>query len=124
MTDRYERRCRLVRVVDGDTLDVVADLGFGLTFAQRVRLFGVDTAELNSTEPPDRVKGKLAKDFAEAWGTSKAYDAEDWAWPLIIRTIKDRRDKYGRLLARIWADDGSELGQALLDVGLARIYIP
>ncbi len=117
-TDRYERRARPILVVDGDTLDVTFDLGFGIRHDRRVRLLGVDTPELRSSDPAERAAAEVARLFVREW--------LDWSslWPLVVRTRQDRADKYGRLLARVWRSDGAELGRDLVDAGHARVYLP
>ena len=60
----YWYRARCLRVVDGDTIDVLTDLGFRIGWDQRIRLYGIDTYELND---PDTAKRALA---VEGKGTS------------------------------------------------------
>lgn len=122
LIDRYARKARVERIIDGDTVDVEIDLGFDLVFRQRLRLFGVDTPELRGEE---RSRGIAARKFVVAWMDSADFLATqestptDADWPLVIRTIKDQRGKYGRLLARLYRGDGEELCQKLLDTGNA-----
>lgn len=93
----YEYRCELDRVVDGDTVDVVIDLGFSLKFKQRIRLIGVDTPEMRSSDPVERQAAKAATKFVEEW-----FAARD---DLIIRTKLDKRGKYGRVLGEIYGHE-------------------
>jgi micrococcal nuclease len=100
----------LVRVLDGDTIDIDLDLGFSLTLRQRIRLKGLDAPEL--TRPTERAAGEAAKAFVQAWleppGT------------IYIETTKD--DKYGRMLGDFIREGQPSLCNALLAAGLARPY--
>lgn len=93
------------KVVDGDTLDLQVDLGFGVFTRQRVRLLGINAAEHNTPE------GKKAIAFVQTW-------VVEHGPAFTVRTSKDKKEKYGRYLATILSDTG-ELGQALVDAGLA-----
>ena len=78
----------VVRVVDGDTVDVVVDLGLGVSKAERVRLVGVfapERGETGSKETAERLAAALRCPVAGG---------------LTLRTTQDSRDKYGRLLGR------------------------
>jgi endonuclease YncB( thermonuclease family) len=86
----------LVRVVDGDTVDLVIDLGFDTFRHERFRLYGVDAPQVNTA------KGKEAKAWLE--------DAIRPPEPIYVQTIqlstKAKRDKYGRFLAVLYDDLG------------------
>jgi len=76
----------VVRVVDGDTVDVSVDLGLGVTKAERVRLVGVYAAELHESG------GDAAREYLVLALRCPAGSV------LTLRTDHDSRDKYGRLL--------------------------
>ena len=58
----YEYKCKVVRVVDGDTVDVDIDLGFGVWLhKERVRIIGMDTPESRTRDKEEKVKGLAAK---------------------------------------------------------------
>ena len=60
----YEYKCKMVKVVDGDTVDVDIDLGFGVWMRdQRIRLYGIDTPESRTSDDKEKVYGLAAKDF-------------------------------------------------------------
>ena len=87
----FEYSCRIVRVVDGDTVDVDIDLGFDLWLKkQRIRLYGVDTPESRTRDLEEKKYGLAAKDFVEKHlpvGSKQT-----------LRTKLDDRGKFGRIL--------------------------
>lgn len=100
-------------IVDGDTVDVVIDLGFSMTTKQRVRLSGIDAPETNSVDLLERQLALEAKKFVTEWFAT--------ARNIHIATIKD--DKYGRMLAVFHADGNTEsLNDCLVRLGYAWAY--
>ena len=61
----YEYKCEVTRVVDGDTIDVILDLGFEILHKARVRLFGIDTPESRTRDKDEKVRGKMASKFLQ-----------------------------------------------------------
>jgi len=107
----YEYKCKLVRVVDGDTIDVDVDLGFGVWMQkQRIRMYGIDTPESRTSDDVEKVYGNAAKDFLVQWTNSG---------DLTLKTFKDGKGKYGRILGEIWYGDESgndhNINQLLID---------
>ena len=87
----FEYSCRIVRVVDGDTVDVDIDLGFDLWLKkQRIRLYGVDTPESRTRDLEEKKYGFAAKDFVEKY---LPVDSKQ-----TLRTRLDDRGKFGRIL--------------------------
>ena len=117
----FTYKCTIERIVDGDTYDIVLDLGFAIYVKERVRLEGVDTPEIfgrNATP-----EGQVAKQFVEDWVAEKV----DLPGYFVYRSIKyNAKDKYGRALGSMeWiGDDGttSVLSEELLNAGLAELY--
>ena len=109
----YEYRCEITRVVDGDTVDAIIDLGFDVSYKSRVRLYGIDTPESRTRDLDEKARGKLAGKFLS--------DAILHADNLIIQTKLDKKGKFGRVLGVIVADD-VDLNQALIDNHLAVAY--
>ena len=87
----YEYSCRIVRVVDGDTVDIDIDLGFDVWLKkQRIRLYGVDTPESRTRDLEEKKYGLAAKKFVEKHlplGSKQT-----------LRTRLDDRGKFGRIL--------------------------
>ena len=63
----YEYNCKVKRVVDGDTVDVLIDLGFDIAYASRVRLYGIDTPESRTRDKDEKARGLISKDFLKSW---------------------------------------------------------
>jgi micrococcal nuclease len=99
-------RAEIERWVDGDTVDVAADLGFYITVRVRLRLYGVNTPE----------RGQAGYNEARAVAEVLA----PVGTTVIIKTYKEP-DKYGRFLAQVWAQDSS-VADALIVRGMGRPY--
>lgn len=110
----YEYDAKLVKVVDGDTLDLEVDLGFNIRHEIRVRLLGVDTPETYGVkkESEEYQAGIKAKERVEELCTGK---------DLTVFTYKDKTGKYGRYLAQIVVDN-INVGEQLIEEGLATVY--
>lgn len=113
--DRFHRNAILVRVVDGDTLDVEIDLGWSMKLKERLRLEGVNTPEVRGNAERDAgkwVKRKVEKILKKGTAliiTSMAYDRTG-----------NVRGKYGRTLAVVYnAKEGVCLNAYLLEKKLA-----
>lgn len=108
----YEYRARAVDVVDGDTIDVIVDLGFHITREIRLRLKRVDTHETYGVDhdSDEYRRGARETEFVEDW----LPDGDEGDWPLVVRTNK--RGKYGRYLAEVERrPDGAVLNDDLLE---------
>jgi micrococcal nuclease len=105
---------KINRVIDGDTVDLDIDLGFGLTITQRVRLLHIDAAEVRTKDLEEKERGLAAKDWLE-----KELSREgDW----IINTTKD--DKYGRILGELYlVGDPVTVNEKMINEGIAEVYI-
>jgi micrococcal nuclease len=88
-------------VVDGDTIDVVIDLGFDILFASRVRLAGIDTPESRTTDKAEKALGLEAKEYLK----KQLKDVKS----VVIRTEKmNSSEKYGRILGWVYVNGESE----------------
>lgn len=112
----YHYKAKVVKIVDGDTIDIQIQLGFHITVEKRVRLFGVNTPETYGVKKTSEEyqAGMKAKEFVEHFLAGKE---------CLVRTYLDKHGeskhgKYGRLLAEIFVSDIS-LNEKLLSEGLA-----
>jgi len=110
----YEYKVKeVVKVVDGDTIDVIIDLGFDLSKKERVRLAGIDTPESRTRDLDEKKLGLEAKEYL----STNLSNAKQ----LMISTEKD--GKYGRMLGTIHMnDDIVSLNQQMIDKGYAWEY--
>lgn len=91
----YEYRCEVVKIIDGDTVDVDIDLGFGVWMRnERVRLYGIDTPESRTRDPEEKKYGLAAKEFL----TNMLNDPKG----IVLKTHKDAEGKFGRILGELW----------------------
>ena len=110
----YEYACKVERVVDGDTVDVVLDLGFNILHKCRVRLYGIDTPESRTRNLDEKARGKMAGAFLK--------NAIDTGEKVVIQTkLKDSRGKFGRVLGNIIVD-GININQLMIDNHHAAAY--
>jgi len=107
----YKYKARLVRVVDGDTIDCILDLGFDVSIKERVRLKGLDTPEIRTKDLNEKRLGLEAKKFVEDMFQDKGND-------VIIET-EYRRGKYGRTIGTITFQDDTVLNEMLITEGHA-----
>lgn len=106
---RYHNRTfQTARVVDGDTLDIAAADGDMAT--TRIRLIGVDTPETQHPTVGPMYYGQEATDFAKRL-------AEGRQVTVLLDTVSDERDRYGRLLAYVVLPDGRVLNDTLIKEG-------
>ena len=113
----YEYKAVLKRVVDGDTLDLVIDMGFKITTAQRIRLKGINTPETwhRKKDSEEYKKGMEAKNFV-------VKRLEENGDKMTIRTDK-HPGVYGRYIAEIILDDSDiSLNEELLQKGYAVVW--
>ena len=110
----YEYKAKLVRVIDGDTISLDVDLGFYTSRTETFRLYGVDTKELHDKIPEGKVLAIQAREYVKNQLADK---------PLIVKTLKDKEDKYGRMLALVFIEgDDESLNNKLVTLGLAVPY--
>ena len=104
-------------VVDGDTIDVVIDLGFDILFSSRVRLAGIDTPESRTTNKAEKALGIEAKEYLK----KHLKDAKS----VVIRTEKmDSSEKYGRILGWVYVNGESEsVNNKMINDGYAWGYL-
>ena len=110
----YEYRCKVSRVVDGDTVDVDIDLGFGVWLhKERVRIIGIDTPESRTRDKVEKRFGLLAKEFVEDF-----FKIGD----VILTTKKyDAKGKFGRILGDFKCN-GRTLSKVMIEMHHAVEY--
>jgi len=114
----YEYRIKKVlKVVDGDTIDVDIDLGFNISYTQRVRLAGIDTPESRTKDAKEKALGLEVKD--------KLKKSIDSAKTVVVKTeLPDSSEKYGRILGWVYLDgDTRSLNEQLIEEGYAWGYM-
>ena len=104
---------KINRVIDGDTVDVDIDLGFGITISHRVRLKDIDAAETRTKDLEEKAEGIKARLWLEKELSRKG----EW----IIDTTKE--DKYGRILGTLYlVGDPVTVNERMLNEGIAKPY--
>ena len=92
----YEYNCKIKRVVDGDTVDVIIDLGFDIFYKSRVRLYGIDTPESRTRNKDEKARGLMSKQYLIN---------ELEKGQVVIKTHKDKKGKFGRVLGEMYVAD-------------------
>ena len=105
----YRYPIKLIKVVDGDTVDVEIDLGFNISFRERVRLYGINAYELREEKGPE------AKQFVQGWfsnGDKFVMESHEY----------NARGKYGRILGTFYRDsEEPSLNKLLVENELAKV---
>ena len=113
-------KCTILRVVDGDTVDVDIDLGFGVWMRkERIRVLGIDTPESRTRDKVEKTYGILAKNFVKDYlpvGSTQT-----------LQTEKDGTGKFGRILGKFLVydhqtDSQMHLGDIMIREHLAVKY--
>lgn len=118
--NRFWYGAKVLKVIDGDTVDLSIDLGFKIHHEIRVRLFGVNTPESRTKDLQEKALGLKAKQFTQDWLTN-----HQWVF---VNTIPDKDDKYGRILAKIYSSENINdpktacLNTDIIQSGYAREY--
>jgi micrococcal nuclease len=114
----YEYRVKnITKIVDGDTIDVDIDLGFNISYSQRVRLAGIDTPESRTGDKFEKSLGLESKEYLK-------YKLKD-AKLIVIKTEKpDSSEKYGRILGWLYIDgDTVSINDHMIEDGYAWGYL-
>jgi len=118
--EKYIYRAKLDRVVDGDTVDALIDVGFDIWFKKRIRFVGIDTWESRTRNLEEKKKGLAAKartkQLLEEVSNKRGY----------FRLKSHGLGKYGRVLGELFIMDGSgkqiSINETLISEGHAYIY--
>lgn len=113
--DPFLYKCVIQRIVDGDTVDIDIDLGFGIWLRkERVRVAGIDT-------PEKRTRDKIEKMFGLA-ATAKAHKLIPEGSECIVRTRRDKAGKYGRTMGDFVMTDGRLYTEVMIETHHAVPY--
>ena len=115
----YEYKCKIVKIVDGDTVDVDLDLGFGVWLRdERERIMGIDTPESRTSDKIEKVFGMAAK---ERLSSLLGEDA------ILLSKVKgengeNMKGKFGRILGDFRTMNGDTVSAKLMSEGHAVAY--
>ena len=114
----YEYRCKVLKVIDGDTVDVDIDLGFGMWIHnERVRIMGIDTPESRTSNDIEKKFGLAAKErLKELLGETAILKTQ------IDKKGEDMKGKFGRILGDFKTEDGRICAKILCEEGHAVAY--
>lgn len=113
----YTYKCRINKVLDGDTVEVDLDLGFNIRLAdQKVRLLGIDTPESRTTNKEEKVRGLLSKKKLQEKLPVGSYVK------IVTHKKDDNDDKFGRILGEFILEDNTNLNQWLVNNNYAVPY--
>jgi micrococcal nuclease len=109
----YEYKVKEVtKVIDGDTIDVVIDLGFHISIQSRIRLAGINAPETRTSDLNEKSKGLDAKEWLK-----KELDGQE----IVIKTSKE--EKYGRMLGYLYTKNHSfTINERMIEEGFAVKY--
>ena len=118
--DKYVYKAKLVRVVDGATIDALIDVGFDIWFKKRIRFMGLDTWECRTRNLEEKALGLKAKartkELLESISSKPGY----------FRIKSHGVGKYGRVLAEIFIQDKEgnsiNVNKKMINEGHAYIY--
>ena len=109
----YEYRVKVLKVVDGDTVDVDIDLGFGIVLTkERVRIMGIDTPESRTSDSVEKIFGLASKNrLKELLGEEAILRTQ------ISKDGEDMKGKFGRILGDFIAEDGRRVTDIMIEEG-------
>ena len=113
----YQYKAKILKVLDGDTVDIDLDLGFNIVLSnQRVRMAGIDTPESRTVDKEEKIRGNLSK--------KKLAEKLPIGSYVTIETQKsdNNDDKFGRILAIFILEDKTNLNQWMIDNNYAVLY--
>ena len=118
--EKYNYRAKLVKVVDGDTIDALIDVGFDIWVKKRIRYKGIDTWESRTRDLVEKEKGLQAKE------RNRELLEEVSSKPGYFRLKSYGVGKYGRVLGEIFIQDENEnticINNQLITEGHAYVY--
>ena len=109
----YKYNAKLIRVIDGDTVDAMIDLGFNVWVKKRIRLYGIDTPETRTKDLEEKKAGLAAKDRLGELMKQSDYE-------FILKSYGV--GKYGRCLGELFIESEISVNQMLINEGHAKVY--
>lgn len=112
----YTYQCNIIRVIDGNTVDAIIDLGFNVTIRQRIKLYGVLVSDVRSNDDDTRNKAIASKNrLTELLGNE-----------FICETILNKRGKAGRIMGKLYTinnvGEQLDVGKQMIDEGFAERF--
>ena len=113
----YEYKCKMTKIVDGDTVDIDIDLGFDIILSnQRVRMFGIDTPESRTRDKIEKKYGLLAKNYVKRFLPLRSHQT-------LVTEKDDARGKFGRILGKFRVYDSLTDSEMFLHEMMIRDHI-
>ena len=114
----YEYKCKIVKIVDGDTVDIDLDLGFGVWLRdERVRIMGIDTPESRTSDKIEKVFGLAAKARLDSLLGGEAILLSQ-----VTKGGENMKGKFGRILGNFKTINGKDVAETLMEEGHAVAY--
>ena len=114
----YQYRAKILKVLDGDTVEIDLDLGFNIVLSnQKVRLAGIDTPESRTTNTEEKPRGLLSKKKLQEKLPVGSYAMIETQRP------DSNDDKFGRILGIFITEDGTRVNQWMIDNNYAVLYL-
>jgi len=111
----YTYKAKVTKVVDGDTIDCVIDLGFDIHVKKRVRFLGINAPESRTRNLDEKKVGLYVKHVVDTILSEADYE-------IILSTSLDETGKYGRVLGTIYLEE-MDLNERLVEMKLASPYV-
>ena len=114
----YEYKCKIIKIVDGDTVDVDLDLGFGVWLRdERVRIMGIDTPDSRTSDKVEKIFGLAAKERL-----SSLLGADATLLSQVKSNGENMKGKFGRILGDFKTMNGDTVTTKLMEEGHAVAY--
>lgn len=112
----YTYQCNTIRVIDGNTVDAIIDLGFNVTIRQRIKLYGANVQDIRSLDEAEKAKAVASKNrLTELLGNE-----------FICETILNKRGKAGRIMGNLYTVDSqgnkNSVSEQLIQEGFAERF--
>lgn len=107
---------KIIKIIDGDTLDLELDLGFNISIIKRIRLADINAPEIRTLDIEEKKKGIKSKEWLEEY-FNKFKNEE-----IVVQTSKG--DKYGRILGWIYViGEPNTINERMINEGLAEPFM-